>query len=389
MRKSTARWIIFTTVILLFVVIMSSIRESSVTINIISSFDGSSLSAEILMESESGDQHTLTTESPVTAKLKSSKYEVTVTSKGSKPISTSIFLDSSHRHELTFTLNPVGLFWGYVRSSINMQLLPGIKVTLSGTDVDMETVTDSDGHFSFSVSGGKLKLTAESDEYNYYENEYYMYPGSEFIESLTLMPTDLSSVHIWGLNSYSMHGRRYGKIAYYSDSTYIKMKKNFKGQYLIEQSYTTSGSVGKSLIFLDGEKAWMAEGKDSIPEEMILQTREFAHATRLLARTNEDLLDYINQLRFTDYAEVTVSGEELINNVLCDVYHVYVNDPGSWMGWADFDFDIYVMKKGRLPGLPTRAVGQIKGRDEMGHAFSMSVDLSLTDIGREFTFEYP
>lgn len=389
MNKSTARWIIFVLVTVLFIILMSRVQETSVTINVLSSFDGSPLSAEVTLESSKGEYHTLTTESPISVKLKPSRYQVKVTSKGSEPINAFVFLDSSSSHELTFMLNPIGLFWGYARNSINMQLLPGIKIRLTGKNIDMETMTENDGHFSFSVAGGKLKLTAESDEYAYYENEYYMYPGSEFIESLTLMPRDISSIHIWDFNSYSIHGRRYGKIAYYPDSTYIKLKKNFRGQYLIEQSYTTSGSVGKSLIYLDGEKAWMAEGKDTIPDEMKLQTREFAHVTRLLVKTNEDLLDYINQLRFTDYAQVTITDEEIANSVLCDKYHIYVNDPGSWMGWVDFEFDLYVMKEGRLVGLPTKAVGEIKGRDETGHAFTMNVDISITDIGREFTFESP
>jgi Carboxypeptidase regulatory-like domain len=388
--KKVSRWIVYLLVLICFIVLMSEIHPVVVNLNVINSFDGSPISANIVLESSSDEYTQVETHSMLTLDLKPDGYNIKATSVNFRPTNSFVRINSGFIHNITISLRPVGSFRGYIRHSASMKPISGITVVLTGRELNLTTTTNEDGHYFFEdITSGQYNLKTNSDTYQSFEKDYYVDAEDGFIESITLLPIDISTVHISDFNSYSISGNRNGKVAYYSDSTYVKIKKGLNGKYLIEQSFNASGSTGKSLILLDGEKAWIAEGKEKIPDEMKLQTREFDEATRLLIKTNEELLDYINQLRFTDYAEVTTVGEEIVNNVLCDKIRIYVNDPGIWIGWVDFDVHIYVMKTGKLAGLPTKITGRMKGSDEVGHRFQMNIDMSITDVGGEFELPNP
>ncbi len=388
-QKKKLITLIIVIVFILFNILLSQEHQVMIDFNVIDVFDGSSISADITMESIEKDIYTYKTNSRLITQILPGGYNIKVEAENHKPLNSFLSIDNSFSHDVTISMHPIGVFWGYVRNSITMKPIENVSMTLQKGDKIDETKTDKNGYYSFHVTSGKYSLETNHKEYKEYKKDYYVDPGLEFIESINLIQTDVSKVLISDYASYSISGNRNGKVARYADSTYLKIKKNLDGQYLLEQSYVADGRSGKNLILFDGKDAWIAEGEEFIPEEFVKQTPEFAEATKLLIKTNEDFMDYINQLRFEDYAEVTILGEETINNILCDKIHVYVNDPGSWIGWVDFDVDIYVMKTGKLRGLPTKIVGITKGSDEVGHRFKLNLDLSITDVGNSFTFPKP
>jgi len=388
-QKRVSRILVGTVVLGIFLVLLSRQMPVNVVLNVISTFDGSEVHASVEIIEDDVVSSVMETNSTIDFETLPKQLTFVVGAEGFNKSTSQVWINTDFEQEITISLKPIGMLWGYVRHAASNSPLESIEVLLFKDGATERYPTDERGIYVFYVSGGKYQLNIDNDTFHSIRKALFIEPGSEFIQSLSLMPKDVKTVSFSDYSSYSCNGWRKGKIAYYPQALDVIIKKNTDGKASIYQSYDSSWQKGKSLIVVDRFDAWIAEGINAVPEKFVKQSKEFAIASNMLIKTNEELLDHINWLRFADYAQVTNLGEETVNNTLCDKIHVFVNDPGSPIGWVDFDVNLWVMKEGKLIGMPTRVAGKTRGRDEAGHYFELNLDLSVTDVGNTFDIGIP
>ncbi|NTU61207.1 MAG: hypothetical protein HGA95_02610, partial [Caldiserica bacterium] len=242
-----------------------------------------------------------------------------------------------------------------------------------------ECSTDSDGNYNIKVPVGLYNLKTDSETYDVYSWNYMLSPGNTLSELIYLLPKDKTKVSFSSYKSYSFQGKRQGHVAGYSQGIHAIIKKNPDGTYRIWQDYGANSHKGTCTIYGNDKNAWMIE--NGVTTEL---PNEAVYANKLLIRANEDFMDLLNNLRSKSGVRITNQGSEAVNGVDCEKIRVVKDTKANWVGYYDCDMTLWVMKGGKLAGMPTKMSGKISGRDEHYFYFDLDVECSITDVGSTF-----
>jgi hypothetical protein len=367
---------------ILFFFVMSlflcTANEKNLIIHTVSIVDGASIPSKVHVISADhnktfptqGTLETSVLEDKIKIKIESEKFEIVEFdySTADKPNSV-----------LTVALRPTSAFSGIVKNGATDQPVEGVTISLVHNGKNIDCKTESDGTYKVELPGGFYNLTAKFNSYDDFTQNYMITPGEELTEVIYILPKDKTKVSFSAYKSYNFEGRRTGHVAGYSQGLHAIIKKNADGTYRIWQDYGSETLKGTVTLFGNDDVAWMVENgiKTQLPNEAI-------YANKILIKANEEFMDLLNSLRSNPTSKITNLGVEAVNGVDCDKIRIVRDTKANWVGFYDCDITLWVMKGGKLAGMPTKMKGKISGRDEHHFYFDLDVDCSVTDVGSTF-----
>jgi hypothetical protein len=366
---------LFLIVLFLFV---STAHEKSIQVNTIDSSSGIDVPASIhfvttvhndTLESY-GTLQTTTHDSQAKVKIIAQNYE---------PIEFDLNLSKKPNHFVTVSMRKLATISGQIRNGATDKAISDIKVVLERDGQKFEGTSDMDGYYSVSLPAGFYNLATQSSIHESYKCDYLFSPGEEMSEQIHLLPKDKTKISFSEYKSYSFKGTRMGHVAGYSQGINAVIKKNADGTYRIWQDFGANSLKGTCTIYGNDEKAWLSEN-DTVTE----LPHEAVYANRLLIKANEDFMNLLNGLRSNPDVKTTLLGVEAVNGVDCDKIRLVKDSKANWKGFYDCDATLWIMKAGKLSGMPTRMQGNISGRDEHFFYFDIDFDCSVTDVGETF-----
>lgn len=308
--------------------------------------------------------------------------KVRVESKEFETVEFDFASDGTAFSTVTVAMTPKTGIYGVVRHGVSDTPIPNVKIAIEHDGKTHVTTTNENGEYEIVAPMGFYKLKTTSDVYDTYESSYMLSPGEMISELINLIPKDKTKVSFSDYKSYNFEGRRLGHVAGYSQGIHAIIKKNADGTYRIWQDYGAVDSKGTCTIVGNREKTWYIE--NGVKTEM---SHEAVYANEILIKSNEQFMDLLNSLRSQSGVKITTLGVEAINGVGCDKIRVVRDTKATWVGFYDCDITFWVMKRGKLAGMPTFMKGKVSGRDEHHFYFELDVECSITDVGSEFPIQ--
>ena len=370
--------VLFLAVLFMF---LGTAHQRGLIVRTINILDGSLVPADVHLIAQNhndtfhspGVCETQTTEIALKVKIESKEFEA---------VEFDFASDGTAFSTLTVAMTPKTGIYGVVRHGVSDTPIPNVKVVIEHDGKTHETTTNENGEYEIVAPMGFYKLKTTSDVYDTYESSYMLSPGEMISELINLIPKDKTKVSFSDYKSYNFEGRRLGHVAGYSQGIHAIIKKNADGTYRIWQDYGAVDSKGTCTIVGNREKTWYIE--NGVKTEM---SHEAVYANEILIKSNEQFMDLLNSLRSQSGVKITTLGVEAINGVDCDKIRVVRDSKATWVGFYDCDITFWVMKHGKLAGMPTFMKGKVSGRDEHHFYFELDVECSITDVGSEFPIQ--
>ncbi|MBP7733641.1 MAG: carboxypeptidase regulatory-like domain-containing protein [Caldisericia bacterium] len=377
MRKSVCKLIFAPLFFVAFLLLMSTTNEISVIITTINTVNGKQISSSVHLIADTN--HTYKSNGVLETTTPHRKLKVRIESEFYEPEEFDFVVSDGPNSVVTVGLRPTTGITGQVRNGATDTPIPDIKIKLERQGKVYECSTDQNGNYNFKVPVGLYNLKTDSPNYDVYNWNYMLAPGNTLSELIYLLPKDKTTVSFSSYKSYSFQGKRQGHVAGYSQGISAIIKKNANGTYRIWQDYGANGSKGTCTIYGNSRQAWLLEDGKTTP-----MSAEAVYANKLLIKANEDFMDLLNSLRSKSGVRVTKQGSEAVNGVDCEKIRVVKDTKANWVGYYDCDITFWVMKGGKLAGMPTKMSGNISGRDEHYFYFDLDVECSITDVGSKF-----
>lgn len=362
---------------ILVLLLFGTSNERSLIITTLSTVDGTKIPSSIHLVADTN--HTYQSFGTLEAMTPHQKLKIRIESQSYQTEEFDFSVTDPPNSIITVGLRPTTGMAGQVRNGATDTPIPGIKVRLSRQGKTFECVTDDEGKYTINVPVGLYDLSTESQSYDEYNWNYMLAPGKMLSELIYLLPKDKSKVSFTSYKSYSFQGKRLGHVAGFSQGLNAIIKKNSDGTYRIWQDYGANSQKGTCTIYGNPQKAWLFENGTTteLPREAI-------YANNLLIKANEEFMDLLNSLRSKSGVRIVSHGVEAVNGVDCDKIQVIKDTKANWIGFYDCDITLWIMKGGKLAGMPTKMSGNISGRDEHYFYFDLDVECSVTDVGSSF-----
>lgn len=377
MKKSVCKLIFAPIFFVTFLLLMSTSNEKTLVITTINTVDGKPVPSIVHLIAETN--HTYKSNGLLEAKTQHEKLRIKIESEYYQPEEFDFVVTDEPNSVLVIGLRPITGMTGQVKNGATDAPIPNIKIELEGQGKVYECSTDQNGNYNFKVPVGLYNLKTDSPNYDIYNWNYMLAPGNSLSELIYLLPKDKTTVSFSSYKSYSFQGKRDGHVAGYSQGVNAIIKKNADGTYRIWQDYGANGSKGTCTIYGNSQQAWLFE--DGKTSQMSAET---VYANKLVIKANEDFMDLLNSLRTKSGVRITKLGSEVVNGVDCEKIRVVKDTKANWVGYYDCNITFWVMKGGKLAGMPTKMSGNISGRDEHYFYFDLNIECSITDVGSTF-----
>lgn len=370
--------VLFLAVLFMF---LGTAHQRGLIVRTINILDGTLVPADVHLIAQN---HNDTFHSPGACETQTADIalKVRVESKEFETVEFDFASDGTAFSTVTVAMTPKTGIYGVVRHGVSDTPIPNVKIAIEHDGKTHVTTTNENGEYEIVAPMGFYKLKTTSDIYDTYESSYMLSPGEMISELINLIPKDKTKVSFSDYKSYNFEGRRLGHVAGYSQGIHAIIKKNADGTYRIWQDYGAVDSKGTCTIVGNREKTWYIE--NGVKTEM---SHEAVYANEILIKSNEQFMDLLNSLRSQSGVKITTLGVEAINGVGCDKIRVVRDTKATWVGFYDCDITFWVMKRGKLAGMPTFMKGKVSGRDEHHFYFELDVECSITDVGSEFPIQ--
>lgn len=357
---------------------LGTAHERGLIVRTISILDGSLVPADVHLVAQN---HNNTLHSPGACETQTAEasLKILVESKEFETVEFDYASDGTAFSTVTVAMLPKTGIYGVVKHGVSDSPIPNVKVIIERNGKTHESTTNENGEYEIVAPMGFYRLKTISDVYDSYESSYMLSPGEMVSELINLIPKDKTKVSFSDYRSYNFEGKRIGHVAGYSQGIHAVIKKNSDGTYRIWQDYGAVDTKGTCTIVGNNDKAWYIENgvKTELPHEAI-------YANEILIKSNEQFMDLLNGLRSQPGVKITTLGIEAKNGVDCDKIKVVRDTKATWVGFYDCDITLWVMKRGKLAGMPTFMKGKVSGRDEHHFYFELDVECSVTDVGSQF-----
>lgn len=360
-----------------FFMFFGTSNQQNIIITTVSTVDGSKIPSSIHIVTDTN--HTFRSNGTLEAMTENRKFKIRIESEYFQTEEFDFSVTDPPNSVITVGLRPTTGMAGQIKNGATDAPIPGIRLKLERHGKIFECTTDDSGNYSISVPVGLYSLSTDSQSYDQYRWNYMLAPGKMLSELIYLLPRDKTKVSFTSYKSYSFQGKRLGHVAGFSQGINAVIKKNANGTYRIWQDYGANSHKGTCTIYGNPQKAWLFE--NGVTTEL---PREAIYANRLIIKANEEFMDLLNSLRSKSGVRITNLGIEAVNGVDCDKVRVVKDTKANWVGFYDCDITLWIMKGGKLAGMPTKMSGKISGRDEHYFYFDLDVECSVTDVGSSF-----